>query len=191
MKIVFATNNQNKLQEVQTIVGNQIEVIGLQQAGIFIDIPEPFDTIEENSITKAQTIYKQFGFDCFSEDTGLIVPSLQGEPGVHSARYAGEKATAANNIEKLLHKLLEQQNRSAYFKTVITYIKNGEMHQFSGECHGVILNAAKGDKGFGYDPVFVPNGSELCFGEMNAEQKNIFSHRKKAMQKLLQFLTVL
>ncbi|WEK35410.1 MAG: RdgB/HAM1 family non-canonical purine NTP pyrophosphatase [Candidatus Pseudobacter hemicellulosilyticus] len=188
MKLIFATNNAHKVTEIQAAIGHQLEVVSLQQAGIDIDIPEPYNTLEENARTKSQTIHQLTGQHCFSEDTGLEVTALNGEPGVKSARYAGEDRAFSNNIDKLLTKLDNQEDRSARFRTVISLIWNGQEHLFEGICEGTILRNPIGDGGFGYDPVFVPTGSNRSFGEMSMEEKNRYSHRKKAAVKLVAFL---
>ena len=187
--IIFATNNQNKVAEIRKVLQGLFEVISLKEGGIDIDIPEPYDTLQENASTKSATIFKLTGSNCFSEDTGLFVVALNGEPGVKSARYAGEPASNEANIQKLLLKLQSVENRKAYFRTVISLILNGEEHQFEGICEGVILNERRGDQGFGYDAVFLPDGSAKSFGEMTMEEKSVFSHRKKAMSKLIAFLS--
>ena len=188
-KIIFATNNQNKVKEVRTVLQYAFEVISLKEGGVDIDIPEPYDTLEANAATKSKTIYQLTGNDCFSEDTGLFVNALNGEPGVKSARYAGEPASNEANIRKLLLKMQSVENRKAHFRTVVSLILNGTEHQFDGICEGVILNEKRGDHGFGYDAVFLPDGSVRSFGEMMLEEKNKFSHRKKAINKLLAFLS--
>jgi XTP/dITP diphosphohydrolase len=188
MKLIFATNNRHKVEEVQAAIGNIVEIIPLQEAGIDIDIPEPHDTLEANASEKSRTIYKLTGLDCFSEDTGLETAALHGEPGVRSARYAGEKSSYQENTEKLMEKLRGQLNRSAKFRTIISLILNGKECFFEGICEGEILTTGKGDKGFGYDPVFMPTGSTLSFAEMSTAEKNRFSHRKKAADKLISFL---
>jgi len=187
-KIIFATNNQNKVAEIRKLLQGHFEVISLKEGGIDIDIPEPYDTLEANASTKSETIFKLTGSNCFSEDTGLFVDALKGEPGVKSARYAGEPASNEANIQKLLLNLQSAENRKAYFRTVISLILNGKEYQFEGICEGVILNAKRGEQGFGYDAVFLPEGSNKSFGEMTMEEKNIFSHRKKAISKLIAFL---
>jgi len=188
-KIIFATNNQNKVKEVRTVLQYAFEVISLKEGGVDIDIPEPYDTLEANAATKSKTIYQLTGNDCFSEDTGLFVNALNGEPGVKSARYAGESVSNELNIQKLLLKMQTIENRKAHFRTVVSLILNGIEHQFDGICEGVILNEKRGDQGFGYDAVFLPDGSVRSFGEMMLEEKNKFSHRKKAINKLLAFLS--
>jgi XTP/dITP diphosphohydrolase len=186
--LIFATNNAHKVEEIQAAIGDQLEVISLKQAGIDIDIPEPHPTLEANASEKSGTIHQLTGADCFSEDTGLEVEALDGEPGVKSARYAGEDRSFSSNIEKLLHRLEGQTNRKARFRTVISLIKNGHEHLFEGICEGYILTAPTGDQGFGYDPVFVPEGAARSFAEMNMEEKNHYSHRRRAADKLVAFL---
>jgi XTP/dITP diphosphohydrolase len=186
--IIFATNNENKVSEVKTILDKRFRIISLREAGINIDIPEPHDTLEENAREKAKVIYELSGQNCFSEDTGLEVESLGGEPGVKSARYAGENRSFKNNIEKLLSKLANKENRRARFRTVICLICNGQEEFFEGICKGTIIAERRGDSGFGYDPVFVPEGADLTFAEMTMTEKNHFSHRKKAMEKLTSYL---
>ncbi len=187
-QLIFASNNQNKLIEIRKILGNSFEIIGLKEAGIDIDIPEPFDTLEENAATKSATIFKLTANDCFSEDTGLFVDALDGEPGVKSARYAGDIADNKANIEKLLLNLADNTNRKARFRTIISLIKNGTVTEFEGICEGNILLQQTGENGFGYDAVFTPEGSEKSFAEMDIDEKNSYSHRKKAMAKLIAFL---
>ena len=186
-KLLFATNNQHKIEEIQFATGDRIKVIGLKDAGISIDIPEPHDTLEKNASEKSSTIFALTGLSCFGEDTGLEVEALNGEPGVKSARYAGT-GFSEDNIKKLLHQLEHQTKRNARFRTVISLIWNGSEHLFSGICEGVIINERKGIGGFGYDPVFMPSGSNRTFGEMEPEEKNRFSHRKKAAEQLVLFL---
>lgn len=191
MKLIFATNNQHKVDEIQYIISNKFEVVSLKEAGIDIDIPEPYDTLEENAIEKSSTINRLTNTDCFSEDTGLEVDALNGEPGVKSARYAGDVKDFDKNIEKLLLKLGESQNRKARFRTVISLILNKEQHLFEGVCEGHIICSPKGTNGFGYDSVFIPDGAEQTFAEMTMSEKNDFSHRKKATEKLVLFLNKL
>lgn len=186
--IIFATNNQNKVDEVRSVLGSRFNIITLKEAGIDIDIPEPHDTLEANASEKSKTIFEITSKNCFSEDTGLEVAALNGEPGVKSARYAGESRSFDDNIEKLLSKLASSDNRTARFRTVISLILDGEEHLFEGICTGTIIAERKGNNGFGYDPVFVPDGSDKTFAEMDMDGKNKFSHRKKAMEKLINFL---
>jgi XTP/dITP diphosphohydrolase len=186
--LIFATNNQHKVDEIRKVLGNIFDVITLKEAGITIDIPEPHDTLEENATEKSKIIYSLTGKDCFSEDTGLEVETLNREPGVKSARYAGENRSDSHNIQKLLSNLLNENNRKARFRTVISLIREGKEYQFEGICEGIIIKEQRGEKGFGYDPVFIPNGSEKTFAEMNIDEKNKYSHRKKATEKLINFL---
>jgi XTP/dITP diphosphohydrolase len=186
--LIFATNNQHKVDEIRKVLGNFFDVITLKEAGINIDIPEPHSTLEENATEKSRTIYSLTKKDCFSEDTGLEVETLNREPGVKSARYAGEGRSDTDNIQKLLSNLVNENNRRAQFRTVISLIREGKEHQFEGICEGTITKEQRGEKGFGYDPVFIPDGSEKTFAEMSMEEKNKYSHRKKATQKLITFL---
>lgn len=186
--IIFATNNQNKVSEVQLLLKKSDLIIKtLIEEGIEIDIAEPFHTLEENAQEKARVIHELTGKNCFAEDTGLFVNVLGGAPGVKSARYAGENKAMEKNIELLLHNLEKEKDRSAYFKTVICLVSNEKVYFFSGICEGNIELAKKGKAGFGYDSVFVPDGSEKTFAEMFADEKNIFSHRKKALAQLTDF----
>jgi XTP/dITP diphosphohydrolase len=186
--LIFATNNAHKVEEVQAAIGHQLEVISLKQAGIDIDIPEPHATLEANAKEKSSTIHRLTGGDCFSEDTGLEVDALNGEPGVKSARYAGDGRDFNSNIQKLLHKLEGQTNRKARFRTVISLIIDEKEHLFEGICEGRILTAPTGGQGFGYDPIFAPDGDTRSFAEMDMEEKNHYSHRRKAADKLVAFL---
>ncbi|HKH61563.1 MAG TPA: RdgB/HAM1 family non-canonical purine NTP pyrophosphatase [Flavitalea sp.] len=187
-ELIFATNNANKVYEIQTAIGNLIRVISLSEAGIDIDIPEPYDTLEANASVKSGTIYNLTAKDCFSEDTGLEVEALNWEPGVKSARYAGEDKDFERNIKKLLQNLLHKETRQARFRTVISLIYKGHEYLFEGICQGKIIENKRGLLGFGYDPVFVPSGSNRTFAEMDINEKNLFSHRKKAADKLVLFL---
>lgn len=187
-ELLFATNNAHKVTEVQAAVGDLFQIIALKQAGIVIDIPEPHATLEENAVEKSMTIFTLTGKSCFSEDTGLEVDALNGEPGVQSARYAGENRSDSENIHKLLHKLDGNPNRSARFKTIVSLILSGKQYHFEGICKGTIRYAPVGSEGFGYDPVFQPDGSNNTFAEMTVEEKGDYSHRKKAIAKLVAFL---
>lgn len=189
--LIFATNNPNKVAEVQAIIPPNMRIQTLQEAGIDINIPEPHHTLEANALEKAEVIYKLTAKDCFSEDTGLEVAAINGEPGVRSARYAGEPSDAKKNIEKLLLHLKPHSNKKARFRTVIVLMLNGEPHFFEGICTGAITDAPRGGGGFGYDPVFVPDGSDRTFAEMTMEEKSFFSHRKKAVAQLAVFLNAL
>jgi len=188
MKLIFATNNQHKTEEMQAAIGSSFELMSLQQAGINIDIPEPHDSLEANASEKSWTIYKLTGSNCFSEDTGLEVDALNGQPGVKSARYAGEDKTFENNIAKLLSELYGNKARSAKFRTVISLIIEGKEYYFEGVCEGSIGELPIGKNGFGYDPVFLPAGSLRTFAEMPLKEKELYSHRKKAADKLVKFL---
>ncbi|MBC7652202.1 MAG: RdgB/HAM1 family non-canonical purine NTP pyrophosphatase [Deinococcales bacterium] len=187
-RLIFATNNQHKVDEIKVIIGTQFNVVTLKDAGIDIDIPEPHNTLEANATEKSTTIHRLMGDNVFSEDTGLEVVALNGEPGVKSARYAGEGRDFKANIDKLLLKLEGKDNRAAQFRTVISLIFNNKEYLFDGICKGKIIAEEKGLKGFGYDPIFVPDGSNITFAEMTIEEKNQFSHRKKATDKLIAFL---
>ncbi|HEX5652703.1 MAG TPA: RdgB/HAM1 family non-canonical purine NTP pyrophosphatase [Chitinophagaceae bacterium] len=188
MKLIFATNNQHKIDEARVVIGNKFELSTLQEAGIDIDIPEPHDTLEANASEKSQTIYRLTGINCFSEDTGLELPALGGEPGVKSARYAGHGRSFDRNIEKLLTNLAGKSDWSARFRTVISLILDGREHLFEGICEGRIIPEKKGNQGFGYDPVFIPRGASKTFAEMSIEEKSHYSHRARAMEKLVAFL---
>lgn len=187
-KLIFATNNQHKVYEIKSIPNIGFDIISLKEAGINIDIPEPHNTLEKNATEKSTVIYTLTGEDCFSEDTGLEVESLNGEPGVKSARYAGEDSSFKNNVEKLLFNMKGKSNRNARFRTIISLILQGKEYTFEGICKGIILADEKGDGGFGYDPVFLPVGATKSFAEMDIDEKNKYSHRKKAMDKLISFL---
>ena len=188
VRIVFATNNENKVREMRTAIGENLQLISLREAGIDIDIPEPWDTLEANATEKSSTIHRLTGDSCFSEDTGLEVEALNGEPGVHSARYAGESRSFDANIQKLLEKLGDNPNRQARFRTVISLIWQEKEYLFEGICDGHIRMEPTGGAGFGYDPVFVPLGDTRSFAEMSAEEKNHYSHRRKAADQLVAFL---
>lgn len=186
--LIFATNNEHKVQEIRKVIGDKFHIITLKEAGILIDIPEPHDTLEANAKEKAKTIHLLTGKNCFSEDTGLEVEALNGEPGVKSARYAGDGRNFQDNIDKLLLNLTDHNDRKARFRTVICLILDNKEHLFEGECQGQIITSQHGREGFGYDPVFVPDGSKKTFAEMNMEEKNMYSHRRKATDKLIDFL---
>lgn len=191
MKLIFATNNEHKVAEIRAATAGKFELLTLKEAGIDIDISEPHDTLEKNASEKSMTIYKMTGTNCFSEDTGLEVEALKGEPGVKSARYAGDNRSFDKNIDKLLNKLAGSDNRKARFRTVISVIIEGKETLFEGVAEGKIIDIRRGVKGFGYDPVFIPNGSEKTFAEMSMTEKNKYSHRKKATDKLIAFLKTL
>jgi len=186
--LLFASNNRHKAEEINSILGKQFQIITLAEAGIVIDIPEPHDTIAANAAEKSSVIFQLTGKNCFGEDTGLEVEALGGAPGVKSARFAGEKATALENMTKLQELMKGQKNRKARFVTVISLRLNGEHHLFSGMCSGTLTEVPAGKDGFGYDPLFIPDGSKQSFAEMSMDEKNKFSHRKKALQAMITFL---
>jgi XTP/dITP diphosphohydrolase len=191
MKIVFATNNTNKLKEVQALVPNSITLLSLKDIGCFEDVPETQNTIKDNAIQKATYIKETYGYDCFADDTGLEVATLQGAPGVYSARYAGKQRDANDNMHKLLDNLKNKNNRSAQFKTVIALHINNQLQTFTGICKGEITVEKRGTHGFGYDPIFKPKGYNKTFAEMDLELKNEIGHRGKAIRQLIYFLSKL
>lgn len=186
--LIFATNNPHKVEEVRSVLNSGWNILSLKEAGIDIDIPEPHNTLEANAREKSSTIYRLTGRDCFSEDTGLEVSALNGAPGVNSARYAGEKSGYEDNTRKLLASMEGKADRKARFRTIISLFLDGREYQFEGICPGTIIEEKRGNAGFGYDPVFVPDGDTRTFAEMNTTEKNKYSHRKKAMDKLILFL---
>lgn len=188
MKLVFATNNKNKILEVQQLLPSTIEIISLESIGCFEEIPETADTIEENAIMKANYVTQKYGYDCFADDTGLEVDALNGEPGVFSARYAGEQRNADDNMDKLLEALTNKTNRNAQFKTVIALNLKGKQHLFIGIACGEITLEKTGNQGFGYDPIFQPEGYEATFAQLSLKEKGIISHRGKATEQLIAFL---
>ena len=190
MKIVFATNNANKLKEVQQLLPS-VEIISLQDIGCFEDIPETADTLEGNAILKANFVTKNYGFDCFADDTGLEVEALNGAPGVFSARYAGENADSEKNMQKLLSELKNKSNRNAKFKTIVALNLKENQYLFKGICKGEILTEKHGEKGFGYDPIFKPSSFNTSFAQMTLEEKGQISHRGKAIKKLIEYLNTL
>lgn len=186
--LIFATNNRNKVAEIQSLVGPNFTIIPLKEAGIDIDIPEPHDQLEANALEKAMTIFNLTNQACFSEDTGLEIAALDGAPGVKSARYAGENCNPQANIDLVLSKMTGVENRTAQFRTVICLIWENQTYYFEGICKGQILNNMQGENGFGYDPIFVPDGASKSFANMTMEEKNTYSHRKKAVTQLFDFL---
>ena len=189
MKIVFATNNQHKLSEIRQILGDRVEVLSLKDINCDVDIPETGTTLETNALQKAQYIYDHYQMDVFSDDSGLEVDALGGAPGVYSARYAGgEGHDSEANMAKLLHELGENNNRRARFRTVIALIMQGQTHEFEGIVNGEITRERRGGEGFGYDPIFQPEGYEQTFAELGVEIKNQISHRARATKKLVEFL---
>lgn len=191
MKLVFATTNLNKLKEVQEILSNHITLLSLKDIGCFEEIEETATTLEGNAKLKADYITKNYGYDCFADDTGLEVDSLNGDPGVYSARYGGEPRDAQKNMSKLLTNLEDKENRNAQFRTIVSLNLNGKNYAFEGVCKGEILKEQTGGGGFGYDPIFQPTGFSQSFAEMTSEEKNKISHRKLAIQKLIDFLGTL
>ena len=188
MKLVFATNNQNKILEVQQMIPSNIEIISLESIGCFEEIPETADTIEENAIMKANYVTQKYGYNCFADDTGLEVEALKGEPGVFSARYAGAQRNSDDNMNKVLKALADETNRNAQFKTVIALNLNGKQHLFTGIAKGEITLEKTGNQGFGYDPIFKPEGFDITFAQLSLEEKGAISHRAKAMKQLIEFL---
>lgn len=188
MKLVFATNNRHKLDEVRAIVGDRVEVLSLNDIGCHDDIPETADTLQGNALIKARYIHEKFGVDCFADDTGLEVEALDGAPGVYSARYAGEECDSEANMKKLLQNLTGKSNRNAQFRTVIALIIKGEEKLFNGIVKGTITEEKRGDSGFGYDPVFVPEGFSESFAQMSGDMKNSISHRYRATRELSNYL---
>lgn len=187
-KFVFATNNAHKLEEVSTILGKKIELLSMKDIDCNVDIPETADTLEGNALIKARYIFENYHLDCFADDTGLEVEALNGAPGVYSARYAGDAHDSEANMKKLLKEMENVENRRARFRTVFALIINGKEHLFEGIVKGEIIKNRKGTSGFGYDPVFVPEGYSQTFAEMGNELKNKISHRAMATQKLCHFL---
>jgi XTP/dITP diphosphohydrolase len=185
-KIVFATNNAHKLEEVAAILGDNYEVLSLREIGCDADIPETADTFAGNALQKAQYVREHYGYDCFADDSGLEVDALDGAPGIYSARYSGGGSEA--NMDKLLHNLTGESNRGAQFRTVIALLIGEETRIFEGIVRGTIIEARRGEGGFGYDPIFVPEGYELTFAELGSEVKNRISHRAKAVEQLASYL---
>ena len=188
MELVFATNNLNKLEEIQELLGSTIDLKSLNDIGCNEDIPETGKTLEINAKQKSDFVKKNYKIDCFADDTGLEIDALNGEPGVYSARYAGEEKNAAKNMQKVLEKMEGIENRKARFRTVISLMLNESEYQFEGIVNGTIKTSASGNKGFGYDPIFVPDGYSTSFAEMDIAEKNKISHRARAVIKLVDFL---
>jgi XTP/dITP diphosphohydrolase len=189
MKLVFATNNLNKLREVQEMLPNTIKLLSLKDINCFEEIEETEMSLEGNAKLKADYITQKYGYNCFSDDTGLEVESLNGKPGVYSARYAGEPSNSENNMQKLLSELKNKSNRKAQFRTAVSLNINDDNFIFEGICKGVILEKKQGEKGFGYDPIFKPENHAESFAQMSSEEKNIISHRGIAIKKLVRFLS--
>lgn len=188
MKLVFATNNPHKLRELQQLLGDEIQLLSLADIGCNEEVPENQETLEGNAAEKSFFVFEKYGFNCFADDTGLEVDALNGEPGVYSARYAGEARCAEANMAKLLDQLQGKEDRTARFRTVISLIIDGKETQFEGIVEGQILKEKQGDAGFGYDPVFQPDGFSVSFAAMDANQKNEISHRGRAVEKLVAYL---
>ena len=187
MKLVFASNNKNKIMEIQLLLPDTIQILSLEDIGCFVDIPETADTIEGNAILKANYVSEKFGYNCFADDTGLEVEALNGEPGVYSARYAGEQKDANDNMDKLLLNIKGKTNRSAQFKTVIALNLDGKQTLFTGIIKGKIIEEKVGTNGFGYDPIFVADNYTKTFAELAIEEKSVISHRGLAVKKLIDF----
>ena len=188
LNLVFATNNEHKLKEVREITGNSFCILSLKDIGCFDDIPETADTLDGNALLKAKYVKQKYGLDCFADDTGLEIKALNNAPGVYSARYAGEAKDSKANIRKALLELQNKTDRSACFRTVIALILGDEEYLFEGIVEGLIIDEERGETGFGYDPVFVPQGYTETFAELGAEVKNTISHRAEAVKKLKQFI---
>ena len=188
MKLVFATNNLNKLSEIKSLVPDGIEILSLKDINCNDELPETHPTLEENALQKAKYVYDNYGFNCFADDTGLEIEALGGQPGVYSARYAGEDCSAGDNMKKVLDELEGEKERSAKFRTVIALIIDGKETLFQGECKGCMAKIKSGAEGFGYDPIFIPDGFDITFAEMNKIEKGTISHRGKAVEKLVSFL---
>ncbi len=188
MKLVFATNNQHKLQEIKQLLGDSFGLLNLNDIGCEDEIPENQDTLEGNAAEKSFYIFNKFGLNCFADDTGLEIEALNGEPGVYSARYAGEERNSVNNMDLVLAKLDKIKNRKARFRTVISLVIDGHEIQFEGIVDGCILEEKRGNSGFGYDPIFQPDELNLSFAEMPLDEKNKISHRGRAVQKLVEYL---
>ena len=188
MKLVFATNNLNKLSELQDLLPANIELLGLKDIGCNQELPETQNTLEGNAMQKAEFVFEHFGYNCFTDDTGLEVAALNNEPGVYSARYAGKDCNPNDNMQKVLQKLVGSNDRNAKFRTVIALIIDGKKSLFEGECEGEITKERKGEKGFGYDSIFLPKGVDTTFAQMTKKQKGAISHRGRATKKLVEFL---
>lgn len=188
MKLCFATNNAHKIEEVAALLGQPFQLQTLEQIGCLVDIPETGDTLEANSLLKAQYVYARYGIDCFADDTGLEVAALNNAPGVISARYAGDHKNSQDNINLLLSNLRGHANKTAQFRTIVTLILGGEVHQFEGIVEGKIITEQRGNLGFGYDSVFVADGHSRTFAEMTLTEKSNLSHRARAVEKLVGFL---
>ncbi|WP_302566636.1 non-canonical purine NTP diphosphatase [Culturomica massiliensis] len=188
MKLVFATNNRHKLEEIRDILGDRFEIVSLSQIGCHEDIPEDHETLQENALQKARFVKERYGYDCFADDTGLEIEVLENRPGVYSARYAGPAKCSEDNVRKVLKEMEGKTNRKAQFRTVIALVMNGKEYCFEGKVLGEILTEQQGTAGFGYDPIFRPSGFTESFAQMEMKQKNGISHRGRAVEKLTEFL---
>ena len=188
MQLIFATHNKNKLKEVKSLVPDSIQLLSLDDINFDTEIEETAETIEGNALLKAKTIYEKTGINCFADDSGLLVDALNGAPGVYSARYAGEQKNNEDNMQKLLYELQNHANRNAHFKTVMALILDGKEYLFEGKIEGKIITEKLGTNGFGYDPIFIPDGYNETFAQLDSETKNTISHRARALQKMLEFL---
>ncbi len=188
MKLIFATHNKNKAKEVKSLMPSFIELLSLDDINFHDEIDETASTLEGNALLKAKTIFEKTGINCFADDSGLLVDALNGKPGVYSARYAGEQKNDQDNMQKLLHELNDKPNKNAHFKTVMALIIDGKEHLFEGKIEGKIITEKLGSNGFGYDPIFVPDGYNETFAQLDSETKNKISHRARALQKMLEFL---
>lgn len=191
MKLIFATHNKNKTKEVKSMMPSHIELLSLDDINFHTEIEENATTLEGNALLKAKTIFEKTGINCFADDSGLLVDALNGAPGVYSARYAGSQKNDEDNMQKLLHELKDKGNKNAHFKTVIALIIDGKEYLFEGKIEGKIISEKLGTNGFGYDPIFVPDGYNETFAQLDAETKNKISHRARALQKMLEFLKTL
>ncbi len=191
MKLVFATNNKHKLEEISKMAVEHIQIVSLSEIGCFDEIPETGNTLQENALQKSQYIFDKYGLNCFADDTGLEIEALNGAPGVITARFAGENCTPKDNIEKTLSVMQGIENRKACFRTIISFILNGKEYQFEGRVDGEIATEIMGEGGFGYDPIFIPEGYETSFAQMPLDEKNKISHRGRATAKFLEFINKL
>jgi XTP/dITP diphosphohydrolase len=187
MELVFATNNKNKIKEIKSLLPDSLEILSLDDINCYEDIPETSDTIAGNALQKAKHVFSNYGYNCFADDTGLEIEALKGEPGIYSARYAGAQRDANDNMDKVLINLKGKQNRNAHFKTVIALIIDGKETLFEGIAEGAITETKSGAEGFGYDPIFKPQGYDITFSEMSLEEKNKISHRAIATKQLINF----
>ncbi|MGC6428446.1 MAG: non-canonical purine NTP diphosphatase [Flavobacteriales bacterium] len=188
MKIVFATNNPNKVKEIKALLPDSIEILSLKDISCNEELPENCDTLEDNATQKAYYVYDNYGYNCFADDSGLEIDALEGRPGVYSARYAGPDCVASDNIDKVLDELNGEQNRDACFRTIISLVIDGNEVQFEGSVDGYITSDRQGEKGFGYDPIFIPENSLVSYAQMSINNKNEISHRSKAVKKLIKYL---